>query len=292
VLAGDIAGLGLDQPFAAGLPLDGGHFGLPVDLGAPIAGPHGQGIGQVRRGDVAVLGMVERAHQAVGVAQRPELLDLLGRDDLERHADGVRGAAVLVVLVHPVPVGGEPQIAVHMERDILAGLLLQRLVEIDAVFVDLAHGVAHVEQRQEARGVPGRARRQLGALAQHHIAPTLLGQVIERADAHHTAADDHHPCVAIHCSSPLAFAQRPGNRASCGGAHLGRSNRARPSKLRHAHEQFRHGGEAPFRPLGCSQRVSLSARAAIRQCFAGQIPLRVVRFRFSSVERIQAHVIG
>ena len=65
------------------------------------------------------------------------------------------------------------------------------LVERDRVFVDLADRVAHVEERQQAGGMPGRARGQLLALDQHDVGPALLGKMIERRDADHAAADHH-----------------------------------------------------------------------------------------------------
>ena len=52
-----------------------------------------------------VIGVEQGADQAIDVAEGPKPLDLLGTDHFERHIDGVRGAAVLVVLVHPFPVG-------------------------------------------------------------------------------------------------------------------------------------------------------------------------------------------
>ena len=124
MLAGDIALVGLHQPFAVRLLLDARDLGLAVDLAAARAGSLGQGHGDVGGRHVAVIGMIERADQPLGIAERPQLLDLGRRDDLERHADGVRGAAVLVVLVHAVAVGGEAEVAGLVEADGLAGLAL------------------------------------------------------------------------------------------------------------------------------------------------------------------------
>ena len=111
-----------------------------------------------------------------------------------------------MVLVHALAAGREAQVAGHVEAHVLAGLGRQALVEIDRVLVQLADGVAHVEERQQARGVPGRAGRQLGALEQHHIRPALLRQVVERADADDAAADHDHPRMRFHC--PLGSAIR------------------------------------------------------------------------------------
>ena len=83
VLGDDVALVGGQLPLARGRALDAGHFGLLVDLCAAAAGPLAQRHGQIRRRDVAVVGMIERADDVrrIGAVaeldQRPQLLDLL-----------------------------------------------------------------------------------------------------------------------------------------------------------------------------------------------------------------------
>ena len=129
-------------------------------------------------------------------------LTCCGRQELDLDADRLRDARILVVLVHAVAVEREADVGDLAEADVLAGLRLERLVERDRVFVDLADRVAHVEQRQQAGGVPGRAGGQLLALDQHHVRPALLGQMIERRDADRAAADHHHARLALHRRLP------------------------------------------------------------------------------------------
>ena len=62
---------------------------LPVDFGTPVARTLGQRLGHVHRRHVAVMGVEEGAHQPVEVAERPEIADLVGADQLEGDADGV-----------------------------------------------------------------------------------------------------------------------------------------------------------------------------------------------------------
>ena len=64
--------------------------------------------------------------------------------------------------------------AVDVETDVLAGLRLQRLVKVHRILVQLADRIAHVEQRQQAGGVPGRPGRQFRALDQHGIGTSLF----------------------------------------------------------------------------------------------------------------------
>ena len=98
--------------------------------------------------------------------------------------------------------------------------LRQALVEVDRVLVQLADGVAHVEQRQQSRGMPGGAGGELGALDQRDVRPALLRQVIERAHADHAAADDQRP---EHASSRV-FSAGEGSarrrRSQCSGQAL------------------------------------------------------------------------
>jgi len=130
-----------------------------------------------------------------------------GTDHLERDADGIGRTAVLLVLVHAVTVGRQPEVAGDVKAHVLAGLGGQALVEIDRVFVELSDGVTHVEQGQQTGRVPGRTRGQLGTLQQYDVRPTLQGEVIQRADADHAAADDDHTGMSFHPILPTRMRQ-------------------------------------------------------------------------------------
>ena len=100
VLAGDVALVGDDQPLAAGQPLDRGDGGVAVDLAAAVARAARQRLGEVGRLDVAVLGVLDRADDPVDVAERPDLLDLGGRQELHLDPADRRGdAGVIAILV-------------------------------------------------------------------------------------------------------------------------------------------------------------------------------------------------
>ena len=144
----------------------------------------------------------------VEVAERPEVADLVGADQLEGDADGVSRAAVVAVFVHPLLVGGEPEVAGAMEAHRLPGLFLQLLIEVDRVLVQLADAVAHVEERQQPGRVPGGACGELGLLDQHDVGPAELRQMVEHAAADDAAADHHHPRLIPHAPA-LSRAARP-----------------------------------------------------------------------------------
>jgi hypothetical protein len=214
VLGGDLALVGGELPFAGSRAFDPGHLGLLVDLGAQRTGSLAQRHGEIGRRDVTVVGMIERPNNVRRIAavaelgQRPELLDLLRRDDLKGHADGVRRPAILLILVHALTAGGEAHIAGDVETHVLSGLGGQALVEVHRVLVQLPDRVAHVEKRQEPRRVPGRAGGEFGALEKHGVRPALVSQMIERADADHAATDHHDAGMSFHLEDPRVNAHR------------------------------------------------------------------------------------
>ena len=89
----------------------------------------GQRLGQVGRLDVAVIGMLDGAEDAVGLAERPDLLHLRGRQEVDLDADRLGDAGVVHELVPAVLRAGEADVGDLAEADILAGLRLERLVE-------------------------------------------------------------------------------------------------------------------------------------------------------------------
>ena len=152
---------------------------LRFDLTATRPCAAGEGLGEIGRLDVAVLGMLQRAQDAVRVAQRPDLLHLLGGQQLDLDAaDRLRDAGIVAVLVEPVGGAGEADVGHRPETDRLPRLGLERAVEVDRIFVDLTDRVAHVEQRQQAGRVPGRTGCQFLALDEDAVRPALLHEMV------------------------------------------------------------------------------------------------------------------
>ena len=159
VLRLDGALVGDDAPAAGGRLLDRRHRCLAMDLGSELARALGHGLRQIGRLDVAVLRVLDGANDAIDVAERPDLLDLLRRQEAHVDADGCRDPGVVAVLVHAVRRTGEANIGNLLQADRLARLGLEALIKRDRMLMQLADRIGEVEQRQEPGRVPRRAGR-------------------------------------------------------------------------------------------------------------------------------------
>ena len=168
----------------------------------PVAGAAGERLGEVGGLDVAVLGVKDGPDEAVHVAEGPDLPHLARGQELDPDPDGARDPGVEAVLVHSVAARREADVPDRPEPHFLPRLALELRVQAHRVLVDLPHAVAHVEQGQEPRRVPGGARGELRPLAQDHVRPALAGEVVERRDADDAAADDDHPGMRLHGTTP------------------------------------------------------------------------------------------
>ncbi len=202
MFAGDVALVGRDQPFAARKLGDRGHSGVAVEGRAALPRALGQRLRQVGGLDIAVVGVLDRAEDAVGVTQRPDRLDLGGGEEADVDTERAGDAGIVAILVHPVGRRRQADVADLRKAGVEAGLRLQRGIEADRILVKLADRIAEVEQGQQAGGVPGRARGEFLALEEDAVGPAELRQVVQRADPHDAAADDHCPCCRFHVVLP------------------------------------------------------------------------------------------
>ena len=92
-------------------------------------------------------------------------------------------------------VGGERDAARQVDRAVLAGTLLDLLVELHRVLLELGDVGVAVERVHAARRVPGRAGGQLLALDQHHVGPAVLGEVEQHRRADDATSDHHDLCL-------------------------------------------------------------------------------------------------
>ena len=202
VLAGDGALGRHDEPLSRRRTLDTGDTAVAVDLCAAVARTGRQRLSEVGRLDVAVFRMLNCADETFGIAQRPDLADFLRRQEPHVHTDGLGDPCILVVLVHAVPFMARRMLETLAESHIHSGLLLKLLIEAHRVLVHLADRIAHVEEREQACGMPGRPGCEFLAFHKDHIAPALSGEVVERTDTDDTAADHDHTGVGFHHAAP------------------------------------------------------------------------------------------
>ena len=200
VLAHHVALVRRHPPLPGPSALDARHAGLPLNRRALGAGAAGERLGQVRGLDVAVLRVADRAHQTFRGGERPDFPHLLGGQKLHLHADGAGDAGVLPVLVHAVRRHRQADVADVAPAHVLARFLLQGAVELYGILVQLAHRIAHVEERQQTGRVPRGSGGELLALEQQRVRPAFARQVVQRGDAHHAASDHHHPRRSRHGS--------------------------------------------------------------------------------------------
>ena len=222
VLRDDLAATGRELPFAACRRARRRDFGLLVDLGARIAGGPSQRHRKVGGRDVPVVaGDTARRRSSARVrpspssTQRPQLLDLVG----PMISNGTPIVFAVPQYLRYSSMRSRQvasrRLPVTWKLTSWPGLRRQALVEVDRVLVQLADRVAHVEERQQAGGMPGRAGGELGrARAATTSVQPLVRQVVERADSDHAAADHDHPSVRFH---PRVLRPLAGVRSSvCG----------------------------------------------------------------------------
>ena len=245
VLADDLTLVGDDLPFPAAQALDRDDAGLAVDLAAAASRPARQRLGQIGGLDIAVLGVLDRAYDALDIAQRPDFFDLARGQKLHVDAaDGRGDAGVIMVFVHPVARACEANVGDKAQADVEAGLFAEAPVEGDRILMDLAYGIAEVEQRQQTRRVPSGARGQLLAFDEDAVAPAFLDEMVERRDADDPAANDYRPRMRSHvphsslCQAPRSIAPRVRNSFSTWHPASTRdADRRRPAALRRGRDR-------------------------------------------------------
>ena len=187
------------------------------DLRTPHARSLRVGLGGARGVEVPVERIVERPEQSLRVRDRGEPGDLVRAHDLglESHV-AVLGALGLEE-VEPVGVRREGESPHVVQPAGLAGELFQLAVEPDGVALERRHVGIRVQGVEAPRRVPGRARGQLGALDEHHVAPAEPGEVVEHAAPDHPAADHGDPDVGLHrrCRATCLRRSRGRGRTPC-----------------------------------------------------------------------------
>ena len=180
-----------------------GHAGLGRDLRPAAPRALREGRRELARIDVAVGREVRGTEHSLGRHRRKEPLRLLGRDQLERQAEGLGPAGLAAQLLHPLLGRGEAERSDLVPAGLEADLVAERPVEVD-------RGHHHARERERAaqladepRRVEGRAARQVRALAEHHVVPAELGQPVGDRATPDAASDHDRACPLPHAERRL-----------------------------------------------------------------------------------------
>jgi hypothetical protein len=126
-----------------------------VNARARLAGTGGEGLRQLRRVDVTIEGIPQRALKVRKFQQRVAFLEPLGREDLVVDAVRLGKPAHVAVLVHALRGVRKPHRAGEVIVDGVANLGPKAPVERRRVLLQLHDADTRGEGRAVARGVPG-----------------------------------------------------------------------------------------------------------------------------------------
>ena len=90
---------------------DAGDARIAVYFGAILARPAGERGGQIIGLNIAVLRVLNGAHQTVGVAHRPHRGDFIRRQKFDFNADGFAHTGVITIFIHAILGAGQPDVA-------------------------------------------------------------------------------------------------------------------------------------------------------------------------------------
>ncbi len=170
--------LGLDRAFvgdhivdAAVLQVDLLHICVRKNACPTLLGAGSQGIGQAGRIDHTIVGGISCAGDPIRVHDREEVHGFLGRDQVHRHAEGLRHANQPLEVFHAFGGRSQPQAADLAPGGIVAGLVLQFPVQVGAVVHHPGQVGIRTHLPDQAGRVPGRAAGQLVAFQDDDIFP-------------------------------------------------------------------------------------------------------------------------
>ena len=189
IFAADFALRRLDDPFAAVASHACGRAEAD-DLRAQVARALCQRLGQLRRIDIAVIGIVQAAGQIVRFEEGITLLQVGDGDHRDIEALVPAHADNPFELHHPVARMGKAQRPGDMIVHRIVDPLTQVAIQLRRIALHVHDRPACREGRHIAGGVPGRARGQLVLFQQHAIGPALERQMVEAGSADGAAADD------------------------------------------------------------------------------------------------------
>ena len=187
----NVAQGGLDDPRPIGLSLGGCYRAIAVNLRPPRPCARRIGHGHARWVDIAALGFVHDAADAVEVHQRMQPFGLIPAHLIEIHPVIFRLRRLQAQLMLARLRLRKIERTRLEDAAALAGFSLQLFVKTHGIMLQTADVGAVMQPVDIGRRVPCGARGQFRPLQQNHIRPTQFGQVIQDRTADKPAADDH-----------------------------------------------------------------------------------------------------
>ncbi len=198
VLSDDLTLVGDDAPAAVLALHEVLYLGVQIDVGTVLLGRFRIGMGRAVGIEMTFHRIEHRTDELVGIEQRHQVMRFIRRQQMrvEPHV-----AALGEDRLHPVEAvlgRGEHHARGHVQADVLAGIILDLLVELHRIFLQLGNVGIAVDRVHAAGGMPGRAGGQFRAFDEHNIGPAEFGEVIQDGTADDAAPDDDDPCMALH----------------------------------------------------------------------------------------------
>ena len=88
----------------------------------------GQCLREIGGLDIAIIGMLDSANDAVHVGKRPNIFDVVGAKEVDIDANGTRNARIIIILIHPVFGGRQPDVRDLRKTGMQAGFFLKRRI--------------------------------------------------------------------------------------------------------------------------------------------------------------------
>ena len=144
--AGNIAILGVDNPFTVGLLRQSGDLGVLIDFGAEFFGSQAHSLGNAVGIDISVVRPVKSAQEAFDVHHRVQFRDFIRRHPRYVQSQTSIHAVHVAQLIHSIRVIGCPYRPGGMPAGVLAGFRFELLVDFDAFHIDPGTVVIAVEK--------------------------------------------------------------------------------------------------------------------------------------------------
>ena len=110
MLARDVALIGRDQPFAIRLLRDTGNRRVAINRAPALPRALCQCLSQIGRLNIAIIGMLNRAQHTIHIGQRPDVLDLTRRQEIDINTNRSRNPCIIMIFIHTVFCRRQPNV--------------------------------------------------------------------------------------------------------------------------------------------------------------------------------------